>query len=284
MTAHEALAIGMSRSTLYRRVRDGVFVRVGPGVFVLPGTATRPDVAFRAAGRTIGAVVSHQSAARIHRMQPIPKSPPTVTVSHRGSYNFPGLVVHQCTDLLNEHIMEIDGLRVTTEPRTIIDLAKVLKRARLESVVDHALAAGLDLDELLTFHQTLSRQGKSGMKGLGEILVERVGELAIPETELEYRIRRLLESAGRPPPIRQFRAPWLKPINGRVDLAYPDKEIVIEGDSRRWHLLADAFETDRHRDNAAALAGWIVLRVTWKMVIKEPMKVVSMVRTALETR
>jgi hypothetical protein len=41
-----------------------------------------------------------------------------------------------------------------------------------------------------------------------------------------------------------------------VDLAYVDHLLVIEADSRRWHTQADAFLTDRERDNLAQLAGW----------------------------
>ena len=61
-------------------------------------------------------------------------------------------------------------------------------------------------------------------------------------------------------------------------------EIVIEADRRRWHTLFDAFEADRRRDNAAMLAGWVVLRYTWRMISEEPWTIVKEVREALETR
>jgi very-short-patch-repair endonuclease len=76
----------------------------------------------------------------------------------------------------------------------------------------------------------------------------------------------------------------LEPINGRVDFAYVDEEIILEADSRRWHLISEAFDTDRRRDIAAQLAGWIVLRFTWKMITDEPDFVVNSVRNALSMR
>jgi very-short-patch-repair endonuclease len=285
ISTHEALALGMSSTTLARRVDDGVFVRISRGMLALPGTATRPDLALRAAQRALGAVVSHESAARLHGFQPIHPGPPTVTVSHRGTHAFPGVIVHQATDLLDPHIETIKGLRVTTPERTIIDLAKVVTPKRLERLLDSALAGGkVELDGLALQFTTLTRKGKKGMVALRNVLSQRVGDDSVSETELERMLLQLLTGAGLPAPVRQFHAPWLQPINGRVDLAYPNKRIVIEGDGRRWHALFDAFETDRRRDNAAQLAGWMVLRFSWRMIANEPTSVVDIVRGALESR
>ncbi|HEY6635512.1 MAG TPA: DUF559 domain-containing protein, partial [Acidimicrobiia bacterium] len=88
--------------------------------------------------------------------------------------------------------------------------------------------------------------------------------------------------AELPAPVRQYRAPWLRRVNGRVDLAYPSHQLLVEADSRRWHLLAAAFETDRIRDNAAQLAGWRILRFTWEEVTTAPERVVMTIRRALE--
>ncbi len=285
ITTREALALGLPQSTLTRRVSDGIFVRIGRGLLALPGTSTRPDVMLRAAGRLLGAVVSHQSAARIHKMEPIPKATPSVTVPHRGTYVFPGLTVHQSTDLLPEHVMTVGGLRVTTPARTILDLAKVIGAKRLERIIDNALAGGIvDFDELSTLYLALTRQGKTGMRKMGTILDERADAKRIPETVIETKLFELLVNAGVRTPEKQFHAPWLEPIHGRVDFACPAERIVIEADSRRWHALYDAFEIDRRRDIAAQLAGWIVLRITWKMITEDPEFVINTVREALATR
>ncbi|MFB3044184.1 MAG: endonuclease domain-containing protein, partial [Acidimicrobiia bacterium] len=70
--------------------------------------------------------------------------------------------------------------------------------------------------------------------------------------------------------------------NGRVDLAYPAHQLVIEGDSRRWHTLLNSFELDRKRDNAAQLAGWRTLRFIWDEITQEPEEVVRVIAQALE--
>ena len=108
------------------------------------------------------------------------------------------------------------------------------------------------------------------------------GGWAVPEVSaLEERLIELIDRVGLPPASREFRAPWLAPSDGRVDLAYEERRLVIEADSRRWHMLADAFLTDRERDNRAQLAGWRVLRFTWWDIEERPEYVVSMIREAL---
>lgn len=285
ITTREILELGMPKSTLNRRVEDGILVRLGRGVLALPGTSTRPDALMRAAGRSLGAVVSHNSAARLHGMEPVPKSLPTVTVSHRGTYTFPGLSVHQSTDMRPEHVVRIEMMDVTSPERTLVDMAKVLGAAHLERLVDNSLAAGLaDVEDLADLYTALTRPGKKGMKALGRVLIDRVGDEQVAQTVIETRLFSLLRKAGVSLPIRQFHAPWLEPINGRVDFAYVDAQIVVEADSRRWHLLFDAFDADRRRDIAAQLAGWIVLRFTWRMLVDEPTFVVNTVRDALTVR
>ena len=161
ITTREALDVGISGSTLDRRVADGVFVRIGRGILAFPGTSSRPDALMRAAGRMLGAVISHHSAGRIHGFQPIPEAPPTVTVPYRGTHSFPGLVVHQSTDLLPQHVMGVRALRVTNPQRTVLDLAQVLGDSRLESVIDNALAGGMvDLADLVDLYLALTEWKK----------------------------------------------------------------------------------------------------------------------------
>lgn len=281
----EAVALGLARTTLQRRVDEGIFVRVGKGMMALPGTATRSDLAMRAALSLLNGVVSHQSAARVHDFDAVPDSPPSITVSHRSSHCFPGVVVHQSTDLLEEHVQEIDGVRVTTATRTLVDLAKVFGPKRLERAIEQALVTGkVDVEEFVDLVTALSRRGKSGMKKLHTIIDQRLVGTAVSDTELERLLHKLIDRAGLPRPTRQFHAPWLKPLNGRVDFAYLDEKIVIEADSRRWHLAFDAFEVDKIRDNAAQIAGWIVLRITWRMIKDEPSGVVWTIGEALRLR
>ena len=282
-TREEALALGMSARTLNRRAAEGVFVRIRPGVLALPGAPDPHILDLHVACRKLGAVVTHQSAAYIHELDRPRHIKPTVSVQRNRTKDLVGVTVHQLNDLDPAHILEFEGLRVTSPERTIIDLAAVITERGLTRVVDIGLAAGrLDLGILQDLFTQLARRGKPGTTQLRKILEARGGDFVAPDSELERLLLLVIEEAALPPPVRQFRAPWLRPVNGRVDLAYPDRRLLIEGDSRRWHMLAEAFETDRLRDNAAQLAGWRILRFTWLEITRNPERVVSTIRRALQ--
>jgi hypothetical protein len=282
-TTGEALALGMTASTLRRRIADGVFVRHSPGVLALPGAPDTHILDVRVACRKLDAIVSHQSAAYVHDLDRPRQLKPTVTVQRNHTKELVGVTVHQLFDLEPAHVLDIDGITVTTPERTIVDLAAVLREGHLARILDHGLAAGtVDIRILHSLFATLGRRGKPGTAVLRRLLEVRGEGYIAPESELERRLLLIIDRAELPPPVRQYQAPWLRSLNGRVDLAYPDHRIIVEGDSRRWHISSEAFEIDRLRDNAAQLAGWRVLRFTWLEITENPERVVSTIRRALE--
>jgi hypothetical protein len=282
ITTGEAQALGMDRSTLARKVDAGIFTRVGRGTFALAGAEMAHELDLQAACRRLNAVVSHQSAGRLHDFDGLPWSIPTVTVPHRLTHEHPGAYVHQSTDISDDQVVEIRGLPVTNPERTIYDLAAVLSERRLDWILDRAMSAGsVDLDRLAELFTSLARRGKPGTARLRRLLETRDKEWIPPDSALENRLLRLIEEAELPMPTRQFHAPWLGPTNGRVDFAYPEQRLVIEGDSRRWHLLMKSFDVDRQRDNQAQLAGWRILRFTWDDIIARPEMVADAIRSAL---
>jgi very-short-patch-repair endonuclease len=60
-----------------------------------------------------------------------------------------------------------------------------------------------------------------------------------------------------------------------VDAVWQGKRLVVELDSRAHHLNPTAFEQDRVRDAALQLAGYRVLRITWRRLRDEPGRVVA---------
>lgn len=283
ITRSEAIALGMSPTTIRRRVAEGVFMSLRRGVLALPGAVDTHLLDLHAACRKLNATVSHQSAAYVHHLDRPRQVTPTVSVPVRRTKDLVGVTVHQSTDLAAEHVVEVDGLPVTSPERTVVDLAAVISKGHLARILDNGLAASrVDFDGLTQIFNQLGRRGKPGTAKLRSLLDERSASLAPPESELEHRLLAIIDRAGLPPPVRQFHAPWLRSINGRIDLAYPPAFLVIEADSRRWHALMQGFETDRLRDNAAQLAGWRILRFTWKEIDERPERVIGTIRSALE--
>ena len=108
------------------------------------------------------------------------------------------------------------------------------------------------------------------MRTMHKVLEIRTGEAFMGDSEFELYGLRLLREWGFPEPEPQYPLPWRSPRRGRVDFAYPGIRLIIELDGRKWHSTLDAFEEDRLRDNLAQLAGWRVLRITYRMLSEQP--------------
>lgn len=276
-----AIAMGMAPRTVDRRVAERTFIKVAPGVIGLPGVVLIEKSMLEAATRSLGAVVSHHSAARLHGVSGV-GSDVSVSVPVRRTHEFEGLVVHQLTDLAPGHIDQLQGLPVTNPSRTVIDMAAVLGPGRLADLLDQLVRRRRttyeDTAEML---ENLSRQGKPGVRLLRSVLKPRLGGAFVIDSTLETRLFELVLRAGLEAPDPQHRPKWLRHMNGRVDFAYPEFCLVIEGDSLRFHGSPDLFQADRERDNLAQLAGWTILRFTWHDITKRPEYVVATIRKAI---
>lgn len=282
ITVAEAQALGASREWVARKVRQGWLERLGNGTFGLPGAGSILHATLAAACHRLGGVVSHQSAAELHDMPGLKRGLLIVSVPVRRTNRFPGVDVRQKTDLTPDQVTSINNLPVTSAARAIIDLAGELGVRRLGRLVDNSVAQGLVTNEsLLDLLARLGRRGKPGTLRMRTVMADRGGAPDFDPTELERRLLDLIEVAGLPTPTQQFKAPWLAPTNGRVDMAYQERRLVLEADSRRWHTLADSFLIDRERDNLAQLAGWTVLRFTWWDIEQRPDYVIQMIRQGL---
>ena len=149
-------------------------------------------------------------------------------------------------------------------------------------IVDHVVLKGQGtLDEVCELVLKLARHGKPGMKCMHKVLEARAGGSFLGESQLEAMAARLFREWDLPDPVQQYSLPWRSSVNGRVDFAYPSVRLIIELDGRAWHTTLEAFESDRMRDNHAQLAGWRVLRITYRMLKENPQMVRDMIRRAL---
>ena len=276
----QARASGLTDNQIDQRIRDRRWTRVGKFGYRTIDMGDPIDRVRAAIASLPNAVVSHESAAALHVVPRISQDEAAVLVHSRTTHDFPGVVVHRCHDLAEGHVTEVAGLPVTTIPRTAVDLAAVLSRAHLAAVVDELLGAKLaSVDELQSVLTDVARRGKPGVSKMRHVLETR-GPGPEGGTQLERLGARVLIDGGLLEPRYEFAVPW--DTQQRFDGAYPDQRLAIEWDSRRWHLLPDAFARDRERDRMAILHGWRVLRFTWQDLIERPEHVVETVRRALE--
>jgi Protein of unknown function (DUF559) len=220
-----------------------------------------------------GALLSHASAGALWRFATTTRSRIDVTAVGRSRSGQTGIALHQVRRLHAQDRAAVDGIPVTSVARTLLDLAEVVSRRRLERAFEEADRR--DLLDLTAVSGLLERSpGRRGRKPLGALLSERYRPVTGTRSELEGQFLRLRREVGLPPPL----VPGCG-LRGGYGLARP--RLVVELDSYAFHHTRAAFERDRIRDAALQLEGYRVLRVTDRQLDDEPEAIVRTIRALL---
>ena len=282
MTHAQATAAGLSRTTLSRLVRRGVWEAVRPRVFRRAAASQTETQALFAICLWLGegTAVSHRSAARLLGLEVEAKD--FEVTAARAPQGAPGVVIHRSrsVDPIDRKVHR--GVPVTTPARTIIDLASCLDEEALAIVVEQAWRARVVSPSAV--ERRLSEIAVQGRRSaaLSEILADCRWRKAPLESALEVRVWRLIKNAGLPLPSPglQFSDDFGQP--GRIDFAYPEQGLAVEADGFEFHSDREAFERDRVRTSRLAALGWRVLPVTSRQLDEQPKKVAERIRRALD--
>ena len=280
----QAIEGGATPSLIRRRVVAGAWIPVGDGVYRLRDypESWNSSLTIAVLATHGPAIVSHESAAALHKLATFQPGPVVVTIRHGAGRQRHGAIVHQLDDVLPEHTTALDGLPVTTIARTFIDLAAVCRRGRVAHAMEEALAEPrVTIEEIGACFDDVARPGKPGVRALRGLIAANLPGYVPPSSKLERLLLRVLRNAGLPRPRLQYPFPGRLPGEARVDAAYPAARLIIEVDGRRWHTRRRDFASDRRRDNEATLAGWRTLRFTWADLTRNPGAVAAAIREAL---
>jgi hypothetical protein len=277
-----AVELGMTRSTILRRKREGRLVATHHGVVRSGGAPLSWLGALQSAVLSTDGIVSHRSAAALLGVSEAARRWVEVTVPFGHHVVRPGVVVHESTQFdLIEPTRRL-GIPVTDPYRLLVDLGAVQPQ-RLEATLDDFLLR--HQVEWMRLYRTFIRHAARGRDGIGPLralLDERFGDTQIPLSRWSRDVADLLVLAGLPAPTLEYRVIGSDGrLVAQVDLAYPEQRLAIELQSKRHHLNGDAFVRDARRFNALVNAGWRPLSFTWSDYADHPRQLCRTVRTAL---
>jgi hypothetical protein len=266
----QVAAVGGDRALRARRVASGRWIRVCRGVLGFPGWAPsfRRSLWASLLAAPDGAMVSHWSAAALHRMVGYPPTRFQICVPHGCHAPNPIAIVRQTTQPAVPFL--IDGLPVTPIERTVVDLGSITGPTRLGATFEELVLGGRT-----TFERTrreflsLARQGRPGITVLHTVL-ERADGPGPARSELERALDRIIATLPGRPPAREAPLPGREWSNERVDRCFEDELLIVEGDGRRWHARSAAFTRDRQRDRVAMLAGYRTARYAYEELTGDP--------------
>lgn len=275
ITWDQLLDAGATRARISRWTRDGWLVREHARVYLV-GAKPRTRIGrFQAALLHLGeeSTLSFEAAAAhwdvLAGAVPIAVTVPSAT----GRGHRDGIVVHRAV-LAPEHVTTHLGLRVTTLPRTLLDLAGVVPLDRLARVFEQAQVRH-HLDPTPLAADVVCWRGRRGIRGLRAILEDAV-DPALVRSVLELRFLKLCARQGIPRPlVNEPMGPWV------VDFFWPVMRVVVETDGWRFHRTAAQRRRDIERDAWLRARGLVVLRLTWRDVAERALVTAATVRSAL---
>ena len=268
VTSAQCRTLGFLPRELRERCHTGEWRRMCHGIYLvdahLHDDEALPLLHLRAALLALGpeSAVVLASAAQLHGLQGLPPADRALHVSrprasrrlHRAQMR-----VHHLS-LPPEHITEVDGVRVTTPLRTLVDLLCRVGRSHGVSLADSALHLGLVAADEVGEVDRLLGGGPGGARGRRWLALAD----GRAESPLETRVRLDCIDGGVQPDELQF------PIHdecgvllGIADMAWRKQRLVAEADGAQPHEEPRALFRDRRRQNDLANAGWKVLRFTW---------------------
>lgn len=276
----QLLAIGFSGRAVERRIERGVLHPVHRGVYALGFRLRSKEARWTAAVLACGpgAVLSHRSAARIWGLSP--GSSRAIEVTRTRGWRAPdGVVVHRGPVPADERT-EVEGIPVTTVPRTVLDYAVGASRREVERALNQMEVQ--QLRDALSIRDLLARYPRRRGSAVVRALLDEGAETrGVTKRELEERFAALVERHGLPRPRRNADlAVRGRPFN--VDCLWPDASLVVELDGRAVHDTREAFEADRGRDRLMLADGWRVMRITWAQLRDEEEALVADLRAALD--
>ena len=275
ITSRDLLARGFTANEIARETRRGGLVRLRRGAFLRPDevveeTVERHRLLIEATLPLLapGAVVSHRSAAVLHRLPVWDETLDRVEVTRSlGSGNRRGHLHVHVAPVTPEDLVLVDGLPVTSVARTLVDLGRSIPAVQAVAAGDAAVRRGLDrdaLDRALTLAGgrrgvAAARRAVALLDGRSESAGESASrvvlvELGLPPSDLQ---RTVTDAFGR--------------FAGRSDFAWEEQRTLGEFDGRVKYgallrpgqRVEDVVWAEKRREDALRDLGWQVVRWTW---------------------
>lgn len=279
VSRRQLLELGLGESAIETALVRAYLLVLHPGVYAVGHRSLTVHGRWMAATLAggPGTALSHRSAGQLWGL--VPRSSIEIEVTRPRKFRRrAGIRAHFAT-LPSDEIRTVDGIPVTSPPRTMLDLAALSTARQLERAFNELEVRGLT--DALSVPDLLERHPRRrGTAALRELLASEAPG-GITRRELEEAFVGLIDAHGLPRP--RFNASLT--LRGRffeVDCMWRRERLVVELDGRAVHGTRQAFEADRERDRILQAEGWRVTRVTWRQVKSDAHAVANDLRRLLD--
>jgi len=280
VTSAQLAQMGFSSSAISRMVASGRLIRLHRGVYAVGHSRLIARGRWLAAVLACGedASLSHREGATLLDLRYSERSRVDVTVTGRSRCGQRGIQIHSVRRLYPDDVTEIDGIRVTTIARTLLDLCEVIRADQVRRAFEKA--ERMEVLDYRALHLVAERaRGRRALKLFLPLIAEDYSTAARAKSDLEARFLDLIRERELPMPV----------VNGmaggyEVDAHWPGTELIVELDSWAFHRSKRSFHADRAKWLDLRSRGFDVVTVTDPMLRSEPGRIADAITSATTAR
>jgi len=246
ITREQLKEAGVSRATITRWVDSGKLIRVYRGVYAVGHLQRNPIDAAHAALLAGGERCALAGGCALVLWEVWRYWPKRHEILIAGDRRPSGLVVHHSSTLLQRDISTVQGLRVTSPARTLLDTAERLTAKQLTRAVND-----LRFRDLLTISQLEDVIERNPTHPAVTLLQAHLEHAQAEPTRsvLEDRFLPLLRRHKLPAPRINVDL-----MGYTVDAYFPEQQLIVELDGWKRHRTMERFLGDRRQDFAILAA------------------------------
>lgn len=264
----QARIAGVSRGAWTRRVSSGALDAKSDRVAVSPSSTDsferRLTVGLLDGGP--GSAMSSESALAYYGVPGFALEPIHISRVRSGERpSLEGVVWHHSRLLPPQHVLEVNGLRMTTPARALADVVgrKGMHPERARRTIETAWAARLVNRPLLVqMADEWCERGRRGSTFLREYLDSKPTDFVPAASNVARRFIQLIVEAGMPEPRSEVNVGDASAWLGRVDCLDPALPLIAEIQSDRFHTAPLDVAHDAARNGRIERAGFTVVPFT----------------------
>lgn len=262
LSASDLLEAGVSAQQRRWQIDRGWIQPLIPRVYRIAGAPDTHRQRLRAGLLSLGqqSWVSFEAAAALHGLDRSDHRAVEFTVERRRVRPTIAWTVHTTKFIAPLDTVEVDGFRVLSATRTVLDLASSrCSQSRVEAALDSAVRRGLS-------HPAVLRERLRTLRGSGRwgvALIERILPDSGGHSPLERTFLKIVREAGLAGPVTQA---VQRTADGRhvarVDFLFEDQRLVVEVTGRLGHVSDAERSRDAQRRNELQDLGFTVIEYT----------------------
>lgn len=261
----DLVAAGISTETVTARLAAGVWTTTEASGSVID-LQTHPDDWHRSVlaavlGGPDGTLASHRTAGHLHGLLDV-RQPSTIDVTTPRSVRNHAIEVRRHSTFAPDAGTVVDGIAVTSWPRTVRDLVPILHRDHVHRVVARCLRRRRDAARLLVAELEGCARTTAGVGRFRRVLAAELdSDRTLLESPLEDVCHRALDREGLAPEVVQHRVREGDRVIARLDFAWPSVRHAWQVDGRDHHSAEPDRDHDDDQDALLRGLGWTVQRV-----------------------